>query len=188
YYSSFDADDWDAIDDWVRSGGKLVLLQNAIDKWVGADKSSLKKFNSDYESTNEEERLKKQKDSDRTIPYAAVERYDLRNLIAGSIFKVKLDATHPLAYGYDESYFSLKTNNMRYDLLESGNVGYIDNDQSDRAGFTGQNVMELIDGSLVFGVESRGKGNVVFFIDNPLFRSFWYNGKLLFANAVFFKP
>jgi hypothetical protein len=26
---------------------------------------------------------------------------------------------------------------------------------------------------------------VVYFADNPVFRSFWENGKLLFTNAVF---
>ncbi len=187
-YSNFDSDDWDQIDNWVKSGGKLILLQGAIERWVAANKSSLKKFNDDYDSTNQQEKLDDQRDNDRIIPYASTERYDLRNMTAGSIFKVKLDDTHPLAYGYNDEYFSLKTDNLRYDLLKSGNVGYIANDQSDRGGFIGQNVIESIDGSLVFGVENRGGGDVVYFIDNPLFRSFWYDGKLLFANAVFFNP
>jgi len=30
-----------------------------------------------------------------------------------------------------------------------------------------------------------GRGNVVYLADNPLFRAFWHNGKLLFGNAVF---
>jgi hypothetical protein len=38
---------------------------------------------------------------------------------------------------------------------------------------------------MVFGVESMGRGNVVYLADNPLFRAFWRNGKLLFGNAVF---
>jgi hypothetical protein len=37
---------------------------------------------------------------------------------------------------------------------------------------------------LVFGVEEKGEGHVVYFVDNPLFRGFWENGKLLFGNAV----
>jgi hypothetical protein len=31
-----------------------------------------------------------------------------------------------------------------------------------------------------------GGGQVIYMSDNPLFRAFWDNGKLLFANAVFF--
>jgi len=30
-----------------------------------------------------------------------------------------------------------------------------------------------------------GRGQVVYLIDNPLYRGFWEQGKLLFANAVF---
>jgi hypothetical protein len=37
----------------------------------------------------------------------------------------------------------------------------------------------------LFGVEDLGRGTVVYLADNPLFRSFWENGKLLFSNAVF---
>jgi len=39
---------------------------------------------------------------------------------------------------------------------------------------------------LVFGVESIGAGHMIYMADNPLFRSFWQNGKLLFTNAIFY--
>jgi hypothetical protein len=39
---------------------------------------------------------------------------------------------------------------------------------------------------LIFGVEKAGAGSVIYMVDNPLFRGFWENGKLFFANAVFF--
>jgi len=31
-----------------------------------------------------------------------------------------------------------------------------------------------------------GRGRVIYMIDDPLFRGFWYNGRLLLSNAVFF--
>ncbi|MFC5048971.1 hypothetical protein [Aquimarina hainanensis] len=31
-----------------------------------------------------------------------------------------------------------------------------------------------------------GNGSIIYMVDNPLFRSFWENGKLFFVNAVFF--
>jgi len=37
----------------------------------------------------------------------------------------------------------------------------------------------------VFGVEDKGQGSITYLVDNPLFRTFWENGKMLFANAVF---
>ena len=39
--------------------------------------------------------------------------------------------------------------------------------------------------NIIFGVQDVKKGRIVYLADNPLFRAFWYNGKLLFGNAVF---
>ena len=39
---------------------------------------------------------------------------------------------------------------------------------------------------MIFGHETFGKGDIVYFADNPLFRSFWENGKLFFVNSIFF--
>jgi hypothetical protein len=52
-------------------------------------------------------------------------------------------------------------------------------------GFVGQKAKEKIKDGLLFGVQSLGRGSVVYLVDDPLFRSFWENGKLLFSNAVF---
>jgi len=34
-------------------------------------------------------------------------------------------------------------------------------------------------------VEEVGRGEVVYLLDDPLFRGFWYNGELVFSNALF---
>ena len=39
--------------------------------------------------------------------------------------------------------------------------------------------------NLIFGVHDSGRGRIIYLADNPLFRGFWYGGKLLFGNAVF---
>jgi hypothetical protein len=52
-------------------------------------------------------------------------------------------------------------------------------------GFSGNYINRTLDNSLVFGVEEIGEGSVVYLVDNPLFRCFWENGKMLFSNAVF---
>jgi len=35
------------------------------------------------------------------------------------------------------------------------------------------------------GIENIGSGEVIYMVDNPLFRAFWYNGKLIVGNAIF---
>ena len=104
----------------------------------------------------------------------------------GSIYKVGLDNSHPLAFGYPDSYYTLKTDSTVYQFLKEGswNVGYIKKDDY-ISGFTGTKIKEKLKDGLLFGVQPMGKGQVVYMADNPLFRGFWENGKLLFCNAVF---
>jgi len=98
-----------------------------------------------------------------------------------------MDQTHPLAYGYDNEYYTLKNNSTSYKFLDDGwNVGYISSNKNVVAGFVGSETKEKLNKNLVFGVEQRGQGQVIYFADNPLFRAFWQNGKLFVANAIFF--
>ena len=53
------------------------------------------------------------------------------------------------------------------------------------SGFIGNKAYNAIQETLIFGVENMGRGEVIYMIDNPLYRGFWQNGKLLFANALF---
>ena len=104
-----------------------------------------------------------------------------------AIIKVEIDHTHPMAYGYEDHYYTLKNNSNSYNYLKEGwNVGYIDSQSKKVAGFIGADTKEKLNKNLVFGVEQRGKGKVVYFVDDPMFRSFWQNGKLFMANTVFF--
>ena len=52
-------------------------------------------------------------------------------------------------------------------------------------GFAGVKINKELENTMVFGVEDKGKGNVIYMADNPMFRSFWENGKMIFSNAVF---
>ena len=69
-------------------------------------------------------------------------------------------------------------------MKDGWNVGVVKKD-SYVAGFSGYKVKNKLKDGMLFGVEEMGAGHVVFMADNPLFRMFWENGKLLFCNAVF---
>ena len=80
----------------------------------------------------------------------------------------------------------MKLRNQRYAFLTRGwNVGTTQDSSSVVSGFVGYKAKENLRESMVFGVENMGRGRVIYLADNPLFRAFWYNGKLLFGNAVF---
>ena len=62
-------------------------------------------------------------------------------------------------------------------------MGYID-DKFKPLGFVGHRLKLQLKGSAVFSVQTLRRGSVVYMVDNPLYRAFWYQGKFLFSNAV----
>lgn len=168
------------IDQWVKDGGSLILFGSAIKGFVGEEKFGLEKNKDDEEEAEVDEKPV-------LYPFEDSERENLKKHIQGGIIKMEIDNSHPLAFGYDQYYYTLKTNANSYKFLQEGwNVGYISGENQVVAGFIGSESKEKLNKNLVFGVEQRGKGKVIYFVDNPVFRAFWQNGKLFLANAVFF--
>ncbi len=169
--------------DWIRHGGKLIAMESALNAFRDKNPFALKQ----YTSLGEKEEIEDASDNaDELSKFGERERDAISNAIFGSIFKTKLDNTHPLGFGYDDYYFSLKRSSRRISYLDDGwNVAVIQNKTDLVSGFSGSNALNKIEASLVFGVENMGSGTIVYMNDNPLFRSFWHNGKLLFSNAIF---
>lgn len=168
---------------WVQQGGKIIALDNAAAQIAKADWG--------FKSKKEDDDKKKDDKKDDKDAYADVKRYENRerdwivNNIPGAIYKVELDNSHPLAFGYGNNYFTLKLSDEIYEFMKGGwNVGIIKK-ENQAAGFVGSKLQEKIKDGTVIGVQSLGNGSVVFFADDPLFRNFWENGKMMLANAVF---
>jgi hypothetical protein len=160
---------------WVRAGGTLIAIGDALDSFADKDGFSLKK-----------KTLEEKEEAYNLTPFAERERKSVANLITGSIFKSSIDTTHPLGFGYDSNYFSLKLSATSYQYLEKGvNVGYFDQNTKNVSGYAGSEAVKNVPKSLLLGEESFGSGSIIYMVDNPLFRSFWENGKLFMANAVF---
>ena len=166
------------IKDFVSDGGRLIAIQGVVN--ILAEQG-------DFGIINKNE---KEDDTDSTN-YAALKKYnnrereDLPNNIPGAIYKVEMDNTHPLAYGYSSTYFTLKQDANIYEFMKDGwNVGVLKKDNY-VTGFTGFKVKNKLKDGTLFGVYEMGKGSVVFLSDNPIFRLFWENGKMLLSNAVF---
>jgi hypothetical protein len=164
---------------FVEGGGKLIAMENAVAVLSDAEWGIKKK---------EKDKDKDAKD-DKTAyadlkKYSERERDEMPNAIPGAIYKVDLDETHPLAYGYND-YYTLKQDGTVYEFLKDGwNVGVIKKENY-ITGFVGSKLKPKLQDGLVFGMQEVGKGSVVYLADDPLFRLFWEGGKLMFSNAVF---
>lgn len=163
--------------DWIRNGGRVVALESAVAQLANAGFGIQPKKDEDgSKDTSEYGDLKKFEDAERDY---------ISGSMPGSILKVDLDNTHPLAFGYPDYYYTLKLDASMYEFMKNGwNVGVIKKN-SQVSGFVGSRLKQKLKDALLFGVENMGRGTVTYIADDILFRNFWENGKLMFCNAVF---
>jgi len=171
----------DKIQNWVHDGGRLIAMENAVAQLADKKGFALKK--------KEEKKDDKAEDKTKTTEIRLYDDRDkdaLRSSVPGAIYKINLDNSHPLGYGLPDSYYTLKLSDDIYDFFgdDGWNVGTIKKDGY-ISGFVGQKSKDKIKDGLLLGVQPLGRGSVIYMVDDPLFRSFWENGKLLFSNAVF---
>jgi hypothetical protein len=177
-YDDFPAD---RIQSWVNEGGKLITIENAI--LALADK---KGFNIRKKEDKKEDKADDKLKNKPLVAYADRDRDALTSSIPGAIYKLNLDNTHPLGYGFPSYYYSLKQNDNIFEFLKDDgwNVGTVKKDGY-VAGFVGQKTKVKIQDGVLLGVQNMGRGTIVFFADDPIFRRFWKNGDLLLGNAIF---
>lgn len=164
--------------EWVDHGNTLITIGRAS-KWV-IDKKMVK-----------ESLIKEDKDSTKTVvrkPYVDASENLGKESVGGAIFRVDLDVTHPLAFGYRDAQIPVYKNNSVW-LAPSKNeyatvAKYADNPHID--GFiTQKNKVEFLKPAASLIVSKLGSGRVVMFADNPNFRGSWYGTNRLFLNALF---
>lgn len=163
------------IKDWVRAGGRIIAFDGGVKAFADKDGFELKaKEEAKKDTTN----LPK--------PYLARERDGISDQLPGAVVKAKVDATNPLAYGLGNQYFSLKVTADTYEMSDKLSAAVYLDDQYQSYGFIGSRVKPRLKKTPIAAIQRMGQGHVVYFVDNPLFRSFWQEGKVLFSNALFF--
>jgi hypothetical protein len=185
-YRLFDESTLENIQEWVSSGGTLIVMAGALNAFADKKGFALKQYATEEAKKAAELKEEEAGKKNLLVRYDDYQRNSISESISGAIYKVTMDPSHPLTFGLGPYYYSLRTSEMRFDYLEgSWNVGTLRGAVRPVQGFAGYKANNSLENSMVFGVEDKGRGQVVYLVDNPLFRSFWENGKMLFANAVF---
>jgi hypothetical protein len=184
-YYDFSEEQQKQIGEWIKNGGKVIAMNGALSLFEGKEGYALSPFASD------EDKVKYEKEADdlelkaRIFDFGNGERRAISASIPGAVIENVLDKSHPMAFGLGDNYFSLKTDDRHYSLLKkASNVAYIPKDYKSY-GFIGNGISKKLNETVSYAVEKKGDGEVIYMIDNPLFRGFWENGILLFSNALF---
>ncbi|MFQ3213106.1 MAG: hypothetical protein ACJAT1_001640 [Marivirga sp.] len=163
------------IEEWVSAGGNLIAIENAA-KWASDNKLSKVTF---------------KKDSSKLKGFLNYEDYGNKRgaqAIGGSIFKAKVDLSHPLLYGYSDSFLPIFKGNSLF--MEptinpyASPIRYTKN--SLLSGYISEEKKLFLEDSPVIAISRNGQGSVISFCENPNFRAFWYGTNRLFLNAIFF--
>ncbi|MFC5626852.1 M14 family metallopeptidase [Algoriphagus winogradskyi] len=171
---------------WVRGGGKLIAIDGALNLFADKEGFDLKTFDSDDEKKAAKKKLDSLAKAERLTPYQEGERVAISRGTAGAIYQITMDETHPLGYGTGGKYYALKNNSNKFTYLSNGaNAGIIANNDAYRTGYIGFKIKSSMGESLAIGVERAGRGEIVYFVDDPIFRGFWESGKLILSNAIF---
>jgi hypothetical protein len=176
YYNISDAD-LKVISDWVRLGGRLIAFDGGARAFADKDGWPLK---------SKAAAAEKDSSANKPKPYTTGERERVSEQLPGAIIKAQSDPTHPLGYGMGNYYFTLKTGAEAFEMPEKAAAAIYIGDQIQAYGFIGSKVKPRLKNNPIAVTQRMGSGEIVLIVDNPLFRCFWQQGKVLFSNALFF--
>lgn len=167
---------------WVKEGGVLVAIQAAA-TWA----ESLCFRGDDCDDNQDVEQAVDEPVT--PMAYAEFEDQSAQRTIGGAIVTARLDATHPVAWGYGKDMPLFRRGST---LLKASDnpfttpVRYAENPLI--SGYIGAERLEEMSNQPAVIAERHGKGVVVRFANNPLFRGFWRGSERLWVNSVYFGP
>ncbi|MGX5173020.1 M14 family metallopeptidase [Aliikangiella sp. IMCC44653] len=160
---------------WLKQGGVLITHSGAS-QWVveqGWLSSEIKEFEPN-KPTN--------------ISYANKQQADAKHVVGGAIANVKVDITHPLAFGLSDENIAIFK--RRENALTEPKEPYVAiarfTSAPHAAGYMSDEVEAHLVNQVSIAVQGVGQGKVIAFSDNPLFRGFWLGTSRMFANALYF--
>lgn len=163
---------------WVKDGGILVALGQAVTWLSDAKLIEVKAWEPP-----------KQEDEDRAEGGASLPALASRPLeTPGAALRTRLRTSHPLAAGlasdppvlFEGSTILLPTLKPEETVLTVASATPV------AAGVVWEEAQQRLTDALLVGALSKGKGKVILFAQDPVFRSFWRGTMPLFLNAVMF--
>lgn len=177
-YSNISEGAREKLKNWIQNGGIAIGLERTLNWFngMGIGKFEMKKV----EQNNQ-------------LParaYADIDEYHGAQQTDGAIFEANADLTNPLLYGYYNSRIPVfKGNNIFMEKAKGPYSNPLVFSQTPLlSGYISmENYSKLKDTSVV-GVSAYGRGRVIGFTENLVFRAFWLGTNRLLMNAIFFGP
>lgn len=164
---------------WVKQGG-VIFGQKSSASWL-AEKDIL--------SVNfvSKKQISELFDTE-SLSYKDKIKLSARKRIAGAIFDTKIDLSHPLTFGYNNTNLPLFRNSTL--IMEAGQQPFITVAKYTASpllsGYTDQNLVNRLAHNAALVAHNYGKGRVIASSDVLAFRGYWLGSSKLLANSLFF--
>jgi hypothetical protein len=177
----------EALREWVRAGGTLVAVGSSAQA-LGRGLGEVEMRSEELEDLEREERLAR---ALRTREERQSDRWE--RSVPGAIVKVKLDPGHPFAAGssadgLEGGMFVLTRGRSFEPKAEFESVVFFPQGPERASGVISEESLERMAQSTWMAEVGLGRGSVVLFAEDPLFRMFWYSGFQLYSNAILLGP
>ncbi len=166
---------------WVRNGGVLIA--------VGRAAFALTKEESGFTSVSRKVSDDPKKEAEAQVRRKIRELRAQRRVrqVPGNIFRVDLDADHPLALGLPSEVFVYMGGTDSFAVSgTASDVGAFPEDPAISGYITKESELK-VSKRIYLAEESFGRGRVILFADDPNFRLFWRGLTRLFLNSVFLR-
>lgn len=176
-YAIIDKSTTDKIKAWVQSGKTMITIKGGTE-WVirnGFTKEKLLPVDSAKGTPVRQ-------DFDMAVHIEGAKA------MGGSIFRVDLDTTNPIGFGFTSRKVSIYRNGLTFLQPSTNPYGTVSQYTADPliGGYVHPTTLKKIKNSAAIIVGSEGAGRVIMFSDDPNFRGTWYGTNKLFLNAIFY--
>ena len=174
----------EAVDAWVKGGGVLVAIGDSIEWLQKNEMTGIKSWEPEKKAGSEED---EDPEGGETEAEKSLESRPI--FTPGAILATQMRPNHPLTLGlrtspkvlYEGTVVLKTSGDPRKDVLVAEGDPVV-------AGFAWPEAEERLSGSLLVGMETRGRGGVVLFAQDPAFRLFWRATTPLLLNAILYGP
>jgi hypothetical protein len=175
----------DRLTAWTRAGGTLIASGQAAHRF-GASMADVElRTTLDRPSTERDARLSR---ALSTREERAEERWAER--VPGTILEARLDPSHPLSWGAraggssEDRLFVLSTGVGFEPSEEVESVAWFPEGLSRISGVISEDNLARLDRASWIMDHRMGRGRLILFADDPIFRGFWYGTWPLYVNAI----
>lgn len=175
---------------WIQNGGVFVGVKDgaafAADPKVNFTTARL--VGQTPPAPAAEEKYGSEKEAPAEKP-AQAQKEEKPDFTPGAVFKVALDERHFLTLGYGKEIPALVYSSLIFKPSKQGaNVGVFAKEGTKVSGFVWDKTLEMFPGKAYLIHEPLGRGKVVLFAEEPIFRLFWRGLERLFLNSLFMSP